>query len=52
MVGLDYFLNIPSSRLNASSTSLVRKILNSKHYPAEKSPDKISSIESTDTPQS
>ena len=38
--------------LNVSSTSLIRKISNSKHYPAEKPPNKISSLESTDTLQS
>ena len=34
--------------LNASSTSLIRKISNSKHYPAEKPPNEISCLESTD----
>ena len=33
--------------LNASSTSLIRKISNSKHYPVEKPPNEISSLEST-----
>ena len=34
--------------LNASSTSLIRIISNSKHYPAEKPPNENSSLESTD----
>ena len=37
--------------LNVSLTSLIRKISKSKRSPAEKPPNEISNLESTDTPQ-
>ena len=38
-------------RLKASSTFLIRRISNSKHYPADKPPNEISSLKSTDMVQ-
>ena len=46
--GLDWITFSTQVGLNASSTSLIRKISHSKHYPVEKPPNETSSLESTD----